>query len=78
MRAYNLLINRLVKVQERKSGSVTQSGMFVAETKNMAILLSGSSVKKVPKSVSIFLLEDGTRIDGRTILRRPVERLMLS
>jgi len=69
------LLNRTVMVYDLECRKERGSGTCVLETKNMILVSSGSKAKSIPKSVSVFILDDGTRLDGRTILRRPVERL---
>lgn len=69
------LLNRTVRVYDLECREERFFGNCVLETKNMVLVSSGSKVMSIPKSVSVFILDDGTRLDGRTILRRPVERL---
>lgn len=50
-------------------------GVVVGETKNIVVLKTSDGVKKLPKSESVF--EIGmVKIDGKTLLGRPYERLL--
>jgi RNase P/RNase MRP subunit p29 len=52
------------------------AGELVYESKNMLVLRGSGGLKKVPKAGNIFVIDGQTKIDGRTLVGRPVERMM--
>ncbi|MDW8083753.1 MAG: ribonuclease P protein subunit [Candidatus Caldarchaeum sp.] len=69
------LLGRRVRVS---FGGKLFEGVVVAETKNTVSVSTSSGEKTIPKRGSVFwLLDDGeVKIEGSTLVGRPVDRLL--
>jgi len=81
---YNLIHHEIIGLEIEVAESTNSyligiKGKLIDETKNMLIIDTGKSLKKIPKSSSkfIFTLPDSLRVkvDGRLLLSQPENRI---